>query len=147
MALKIGRKKSTFSKDVVKPNVFKKPFPFMVYDGDQTWPIVVVKDLKEAMKLPKTLRWCAVDKLGVYIGPEVNEILTTYTQDVYADKTTFKAYAKDLAEITPIREKNLALWRQKFLTMKIKYMRQEIDAMLSVLRDEIERLDKLWERA
>jgi len=148
MAIKIGQRKSKFSKSTVKPNKFRKPVPFMVYDGYEFWPILVVKDLKEAMRLPKTARWCATDKLGVYIGPEVNRILTTYAERVFFDKKLSEAMARETGKLfknRPTGDKEDDEWREKYEDVKVKFMRPEIDEMLPLIRKEIARLDALWE--
>ncbi len=145
MAIKIGKRRSKFQKDAVTPNVFDEAVPFMVYDGYQAWPILIVKDLKAAMKLPATARWCATDSLGVYIGPEVNEILTSYAEEMFFDKKTFAAFERDMKKFEHLHKTDFKAWREKHREMKVKHMRPEIDKMLPIVRKEIERLDKLWE--
>lgn len=145
MAIKIGKRKTRFSKDSVTPNVFREPVPFMVYDGYEYWPILAVKDLKAAMKLPETARWCATDKLGVYVGPEVNTILTHYAEEMFFDEKVFAAFSKDMAKFKDLHDKDFKAWRDKHIAMKVKHMRPEIDKMLPIVRKEIARLDKLWE--
>jgi hypothetical protein len=148
MAIKIGKTKSRFQKDAVTPNIFDKPVPFMVYDGYQAWPIIVVRDLKEAMRLPKTARWCATDKLGVYIGPEVNRILTTYAERVFFDKKLSEAMGRETGKLLknrPTGGKEYDEWRERYEAVKVKFMKPEIDEMLPLVRKEIARLDALWE--
>jgi hypothetical protein len=145
MALKIGKKKSRFKKDAVTPNVFDEPVPFMVYDGYESWPILVCKNLKEAMKLPETARWCATDNLGVYLDPEVNNILTSYAEEMFFDEKMHAAFQRDMEKIKHLHDKNFEQWRDKAMKLKIKHMSPEIDRMLPVVRAEIRRLDKLWE--
>lgn len=145
MAIKIGKRKSKFSKDDVTPNVFPDPVPFMVYDGYQSWPILVVENLEEAMKLPETARWCATDKLGVYVDPEVNEVLTNYATEVFFDEAVAAALARDCAEILPLHATDFEAWREKHIALKLKHARPEIDKMLPLVRAEVARLDALWE--
>jgi hypothetical protein len=145
MALKIGKKKRRFQKDAVTPNVFDEPVPFTVYDGYQAWPILVVDNLKEALKLPKTLRWCVTDQLGVYIGPEVNTILTGYSESLFFDEEVAAAFSKDLAGILPLHATNFVEWRDKKLALQVKHAGPEIKKMLLIVRKEVARLNALWE--
>lgn len=146
VAIKIGKRKTKFSKDDVTPNVFPEPVPFMVYDGYQSWPILVVKNLKEAMKLPKGNRWCATDSLGVYIGPEANSILTTYASRIYGTPL-YAAFNKELGKLgeRPKEPKAFEEWMERYEALKVKHMRGEIDEVLPIIRKEVARLDKLWE--
>jgi hypothetical protein len=151
MALKIGQTKTRF-KDPDKRDkyVFEEPKPFMVYDGYDEWPILVVKNLKEALKLPEKQRWCAFDKFGVYIGPEANEILISFCEGWAHDVKKSEKMSLDLAKLGKRPSSNVdpagdAAFMVKWRAIKIKHMRPEIDEMLPKVRAEVARLDKLWE--
>jgi hypothetical protein len=64
MALKVGSNRKTFSNGIKVPT----PTPFMVYDGYETWPLIVGTKAT-AKKLSKDFQWCAVDAQGIHNGP------------------------------------------------------------------------------
>jgi hypothetical protein len=148
MALKIGDHKSKIKREGEKTWVFPKPVPYMVYDGFESWPILVVASLKGALRLPKDKQWCAMDKCGVYIAPEVNHILTHHCSDIFGSPAydkMMKAMAKlKRPEHNPDDSTAYDAWMEKREAVKVKYMRPEIDRMLPKVRAEIHRLDKLW---
>jgi hypothetical protein len=144
MAIKVGSRKSRFSRDAVTPSTFKEPVPFMVYDGHQSWPILIVKNLKEAMALPEGCQWCSTDELGVYVGPEVNEILTSYAERAPRSKKERDAYWKDMEKIKKLHTSNFEAWYKKYVKIRVKYARPEIAKMLPLVRAEVARLDALW---
>jgi hypothetical protein len=150
MAIKVGERKTRFSKDDVEPNVFKEPVPFMVYDGYESWPILIVPSVKAAMRLPKKNRWCATDKYGVYVAPEVNHILTHFAEEAFFDPKLYEKMSKDWAKLgaRPDYNKDRAgyeTWMEKREAVKVKHTRPEVDKMLPLVRAEVKRLDKLWE--
>lgn len=68
IALQVGRRRRSFAKDVISPNVLAEPTPFITYDGYQNWPVIVSS---APTKLPKGHQWCSTDPLGLINGPDV----------------------------------------------------------------------------
>ncbi len=62
MALKISKTRSTFKDPKVG---FKKPVPYMIYDGIDHWPVLQ----QPLSKTPKKLHWCCVDRYGLKLDP------------------------------------------------------------------------------
>jgi hypothetical protein len=151
MAIKIGQRKTRFNKEAVEPNVFPKPVPFMVYDGYEHWPILIVKNAAEAKRIPIGARWCAMDKLGVYIGSSAQESLVSAAlEEMIFDRHAMKAFHKELATIGkwpekqgPEREKMM----RRYKAIKAKHARPVIRRVLPRMRREVERLDQLWRRS
>lgn len=144
MALKIGRQKKRFRKEEVTPNLLQAPVPYLVYDGDAEWPILVVGSQKEMRKLPKTLRWCAYDHLGMKIDPSrliKNVLFELEGVDVEA---VLNQASKDAGphHSEPV-EKHWA-WVDRHNRSIYRQCRKEMGKPLKILRDEILRLDQLW---
>lgn len=152
MALKVGDKKARFSKDEITPNVFKKPMPYMTYDGYAHWPIIVCASEKAALKLPDTQVWCAMDKYGLYISGHTSESLVNCACeelmfDPKYDKKFSAAFLKNGGPPQgPARtDKSFAAWRKKHLAIKARLSKPVIARVLPKMRDELKRLDKLWD--
>jgi hypothetical protein len=148
MALKIGKKASKFSEDEVTPATFPEPVPYMTYDGDAKWPILVFNTEDEAMAaLPKTQWWCSADRNGVYLGAQTSESILTATEELFFDRIRgpeLQAEVKALGR-KPSGGDAFIKWRDQRRDIRRKYAQPEIDKLLPVLQGEFERLTKLWD--
>jgi hypothetical protein len=139
MAIRIGQVKTKFAKDVVTPNVFKKPVPFIVYDGYESWPLIVITE-KQAAKLSKELQWCACDSLGLRSG-EHEMRYVEHTNGAFDPKISKKA----VAVVGPYPETgDRHAWRERYLKALFPYVKDEIETNVGLMRTEFKRLDKLW---
>lgn len=148
VALKIGRKRVRFSKDVIGPEPFAKPVPYLLYDSYEYWPILVMSE-KAALKLPEKRQWCAVDKFGCYLGAEIHESVVSAAFDlISSNDKRYKAYAKDANRFGPVPSESEArlAWLDKQRVVKAKHAKPEVERVLPVLRGELERLDRLWRK-
>ena len=154
IALKVGDKKTRFRKDDVEPNVFLEPVPYMIYDEFDSWPILVCKSERDAMKLPIKHRWCSTDEYGVYLSERTSESLVCAANegalfDVDREKAqkVQKAFTEELGalgEWPPYGSKEYQQRMEKYKRIRAKYARTEIKVMLPKVRGELKRLDKLW---
>ena len=148
MALKVGDRKRRFDKDTVDPPLFKKPVPFMVYDGYEFWPILVCQNEREALKLPKGQRWCSVDPYGVYISEKTSESIVTACEDLFLDKKLYAAFGNEVLKTigqAPEESEARSRWIKKNQAIRAKHCKPEIKRMLPKVRAELSRLDQLWE--
>jgi len=144
-AIQVGRRRSRFREDVVKPNEFDRPIPYLVTPED-TWPIWVTESIEEALSFPKSRHWCAYDSLGVYWSPEVNNVLVSACVfSIVDDPARSEAMNAELRERGG-REANedVNAWHTRRYEIQIRHNRDELDTQLSRIRTEVKRLDDLW---
>ncbi len=152
MAIQVGKRMTRFSTDVVALNVFKEPVPYILYDGYEPWPVLVVATDAEAEALPKDHRWLAVDKYCIKMGRERK---LGYTRDAlgpFFDKDLSKkwraaidAYGKKQGECPedgPAREE----WLLGYENTQAHVLRHEIARELKRMRTEMKRLDDMWQQ-
>lgn len=156
MAIQIGQRKARFSKDVVHDYKVTEAVPFIVYDGYESWPVFVVETAKEAMKLPKDVRWCAFDNLGMRVGEERynHEALHNAMYDNSAalreklPKSEVLTKEIEALGVIPANisadESTREVWRERRRLIRKRHMKLVVDATWKVLRTEMRRLDKLW---
>ena len=140
MALRVGTNRTTFS-DGIRT---KKPTPFMVYDGFETWPLLVGTTAKNA-RLPERLQWCAVDRQGTHNGPDaLADCVRQAVFEVPLPKDTLNRICKCLGAM-PL-EGNRSNWRATFKEelAQTPALQAHIDEKSGLLRAELDRLDHLW---
>lgn len=147
IALKVGPRKRRFSKDTIKPNVLDEPAPFMTYDGDDHWP-VIVRTVKEAAKLPKRQQWCATSPLGLPTGPRRFHRATSYALEAMLGEKelneVFKAIAADLEKSNYV---NLPGGQPRITVhenIRLKHLKPKVLEGFAQIRAEMKRLDQLW---
>jgi hypothetical protein len=146
MAIKVGKKRSRFTKEVVNPNLFTHPIPYMVYDGDEAWAIIVCATTDEAAKLPTSQQWCAVDSLGMTNGPKYKLELIYNSNDIFNSEIKNKINKDKTDTIGSCPEIGDRLeWHNKYKEICLKYVEPEINNNLKIIRDELIRLDNLWQ--
>jgi hypothetical protein len=136
MSLKVGTNRRKFSNGVI----LKEPTPFMVYDGHETWPLIVTSNAK--VWLPKKLQMFAIDPLGIPNGPNAFSSLIHLVE--FSLSKAFRKATKIVGPC-PVRGDRLA-WRDRLLQawLTVPEVRAGVDKGLDTMRAELERLDKLW---
>lgn len=136
MALTVGNRKyfPTWSRT--------KKFPFLVPDGEEPWPLIVATEA-QALKLREDRQWAAVDELGMRSLPPFD---ISITLDL-PEKKYQKFQAEVLRKIGPCpKEGDGFAWRHKYNQLLVKYAQPTYDWGVGLIRSELQRLDKLWER-
>ena len=147
MALQVGKLRGHYNKDVVFPNKFNPPVPYMTYDGYEHWPILVCDKEPKAMSLPTTARWCATDKYGIYLSERTSESLLHAAMDAHIGRPSYDRLRKEVIEKIghcPQEEKAKIKWLNAHKRIMTKHCQPEIHRMLRKVRKEIARLDQLW---
>lgn len=156
VALKVGRRRKSFSKDAVVPNVFPEPVPYITYDGYENWPVLVTTE-KGAARLPKRQRWCATDKYGVTCSPDRWEDCYHHAMEeccfgdkVNGAKKAMSAMNKEMARtdwqaLEDRGEITRRQWLDGIKAVGAKHMRPFMEKAFDEVREEMKRLDGLWE--
>lgn len=145
MAIRIGKRRSLFRKGSVTPNRFKKPVPFMVYDGYDCWPILVVSGDDQLAQIPSSARWCATDGLGMKAEPhrEITNVLFELQQ---VDVEGVLEKAGELVGPAPKdRGESHSDWVERRERAILDLCRKQFESARSVLSEEMKRLNRLWE--
>jgi hypothetical protein len=147
VAVKIGRKRLRFSREVLGSETISAPAPYLIYDSEEYWPIFVTT-FKEAVGLPQKLRQWSYDRLGCYHGPETSESVVQAAKEHYLwhNKARYEAFQKDVKTLGPKPDESVAhrAWLDKIDVLAAKHCKPEIERVLPILRAELERLDDLW---
>lgn len=149
MALQVGAVCSKFNKNSVNPNNFEFPVPFIIYDSYEKWPVLVCRSEREArQKWPKSLWWCIVDPLGVYLSEKTSEsIVSAVIETVILDdfrRAILDGEMEKLGKIPLPGSLDKTKWLSKRRVVLAKFYKPETRALLKKIRTEIRRLDKLW---
>jgi hypothetical protein len=130
MALKIGR--LTDSAKLDDEDVFfgGDPAPFILYDGDDRWP-VLNRPLKE---IPKRLHWCGTDRLGMRRDKKYSNLVD---EIMFKDQKLFwqlqEQATKEFGPPSPGRH-------DYFVKLCYPHLKEPIKQ----LRTAMERYEKLW---
>jgi len=161
MALKVGDRKTKMRVDVPDGGSvvhrFPEPTPYYIYDGEPDLnPLLVVTE-EQAAALPKDQCQWAIDEWGVRIGP------TAVDHRIGSCSGLFGVSRKGIiAEIGAVNHKEIIAeieaigsnppedksgeeaWWARRREIYLKYLKPEIDENVDLIRQEIQRLDKLW---
>ena len=158
VALKIGRQRTTFSKDVVVPNAFPKPVPYITYDGYENWPVLVTTE-RGASRLPKRQRWCATDEYGLSRSPDrwKDHCITAMEECHFGDEVKGIKKAMSALEKETVRTDWQALkdrgeitrrqWLDGIEAIRAKHMRPFMEKAFDDVRAEMKRLDSIWNKS
>lgn len=153
IALQVGRRRRSFAKDVITPNVLAEPTPFITYDGYQNWPVIVSTAPK---RLPKGQQWCSTDNLGLPNGPDVFKDYAHVAAEMASspDETpkTKAAWDRFMREVDKLdldeREANGKITRDQRLderrTLMAECFKPIMVETFSRMRTELQRLQDLW---
>jgi hypothetical protein len=134
MAIKVGDRKTKMLVDSEgKENVTHKflgPTPYYIYDGQKTLtPVLVVT---EEQAISPLSHW-SVDEWGVRIGTTAVELQIGSCIGLFEEE-----WAKIAREVSPGGA------REAYLKICLKYLKPKIDENLALIRQEVQRLDRLW---
>ena len=154
IALKVGRRRRTFSKDDITPNALPEPVPFITYDGYSNWPVIVSA---APSRLPKGQQWCSTDRYGLMNGPgRWKSYATSAAEDVLRpdakkevteawDKFKEGAAKKNWEAREKAGEITRSQWIDQHETLMAKCFKPLMVKAFGTMRDEMKRLDELWE--
>ena len=141
MALRAGINRRTFS-DGIR---IERSAPFMVYDGYETWPLLVCTR-SEAKLLPKQFQQYAVDKLGIHNGPGADGALVGFALfETLPYPKGASERAGERAGPYPENGDRFA-WRDRYnlALLEEPAIRANVDKGIGLIRAELTRLDDLW---
>lgn len=125
---------------------FPKWTTFIVYDGDEFWPVFTA-DSPPKQFSDRT--WMTYDHLGVSFGVVGDTTLIQAAMDVVLDDEKISAALKrEQAKIgtRPEDRSRVGAWFRKLSEIRFKLVEPEIRRTLPVVRAEIERLESLWSK-
>lgn len=150
MAIRAGRRRSSFAKDAVTPNRFPTPVPYMTYDGCQNWPIFVVSSARGLAAVPKSARWCATDELGMRSEPwrAISSVLFDLPK-VNISRALDRA-AKKAGPLPPKGDRGSDMtkhraWHERHQQALYEICKSGYEEGARRMRDELSRLDRLWQ--
>jgi hypothetical protein len=126
MTLRIGCSRKSFKDPKAK---FEKPVPYIIYDVDDGWPLLV----QPLDKTPKNLRWCCVDELGITLRPPLDFEIHVES------KIRQEAHAK--------AEKKFGGPGQETHDYLLELLAPQIWGLVQPMREELKRLDRRWQES
>lgn len=144
MALKVGSLRKKFPG--VVPKETSKPVPFMVYDGYESWPILLVETPAQLKKLPEDRRWCAYTPLGMYADKAryvEGELVVELADDF---NRMFQEVHDKIGPRSPAGagRKAHAAWIKKRHRLMLPHCRKKLREALKPFQAEMQRLEDLW---
>lgn len=134
MALRAGHRLTKFSGEEFP--TYPKAVPYTVYDGCEKWPLLLDSDPELKGLGPD---WCRVDNYGFQT---VETVLAERLFGVFCIYMQLEGWSERLNS-KPLNSKPLGLEHQTpFL---LEHYKEEVAAFLEPIREEIRRLDTLWE--
>jgi hypothetical protein len=149
MAIKVGERKDRMLVDEDEEGVvmheFPEPIPYYIYDGGSILTPILVVTEEQAATLPKDQQQWAVDELGVRIGPTVVDQQIGSCSGMLGELgITLMEETRVLGSPPPEGDPDEEAWWSKRRAIYLKYLKPEIDKSIALIRQEIQRLDKLW---
>jgi hypothetical protein len=148
MAIKVGdrKKQMLIDESGAGPVIhqFSEPTPYYLYDGEPMLnPILVVTE-KQAVDLPKDQCQLAIDEWGVRIGPTATYHRIGSCTGLIEHGASILEETKALGEHPIEGTAEEEEWWEKRQEIYLKYLKDEMDENVKLIRQEIQRLDKLW---
>lgn len=149
MAIKVGDREDQMliegtGSDIVV-HQFTDPTPYYIYDGEEYLNPVLVVTEGQAATLPKDQSKWSVDEWGVRIGPTAVDNRIGSCIGLHGEhRQAILEETKALGEHPPEGEVEKEAWWAKRREIYLKYLKPEIDENVSLIRQEIQRLDRLW---
>lgn len=154
MALKVGdRKKQMVVDKTDKGSIihsFSNPTPYYIYDGEETLnPIIVVEG--QELTLSEGQQFWAVDEWGIRVGPTAVDSHICSCTELIGELMLGNQgpdFRKETEAIRGTRppegEANKKVWFAKRREIYLKYLAEEINKNIGLIRQEVQRLDQLW---
>ena len=141
MAIRVGKTKAAFPKLSPKVPPFPEPVPYIIYDGDDPWPVLVGTTEENVKRDPKTW-WCCSDIYGVHNGPKAHLDLVRNVMMEF-----FKEFGAAQEKVGPWPDERTDLHDEKIRAELLKNPKvgASIEGHLKPIRDELARLAKLWD--
>lgn len=142
MALKVAKTRRVFKNPKI---TFDGPVPFMIYDGCDSWPVLV----KSLSAVPKEIRWCCVDRYGMKLDiSQVEDYVFELPDEGAFEKAQRKACKKHgiNPDNWPLREDEPEGVRWKIHDTRLRLLWPEVKKVLAPMRAEMRRLDQAWAR-
>lgn len=151
MAIKVGDRKPVMNTDEgekgpTEPVTFPEPIPYYKYDCDSYFtPILIATEEQEAA-LPEKHRHWAVDEWGVRVGPTGIDHQIGSCSGMFSNPTgaSILAESKMLGPAPKEDGEEREAWMVKHRQVYLKYLKDEINENIALIRQEIQRLDQLW---
>jgi hypothetical protein len=147
MAIKIGKRRCSFKGDE-KSLKIAQPAPFIVYDGSEFWPILIVNSIEDISKLPKEWKWCAADALGLRSDPSRYMFFVWLEAEESLGPLKLAKYMVDQLKIKrpkPGSGDTFDQFVEKRNRLQYNYAKDHVTHWDGIIRKEIERLDALWQ--
>jgi hypothetical protein len=149
MALKVGDRKKRMVVDETDNGYmihqFSEPTPYYIYDGEPVLnPLLVVTE-DQAIAFPKNLCQWAIDEWGVRVGPTaVYSRIGSCSGLIGEHRAAINEELKAIGSHPPEDKAGEEEWFGKRLEVYLKYLSNEMDENVNLIRQEIQRLDRLW---
>lgn len=136
MALKVAKTRRTFDDPEV---IFEKPVPYVVYDGCDSWPVLV----KPLSAVPKIIRWCCVDRYGMKLSITQAD---DYVFELLPDVKAFEEAHQKACEKHGVKPNSLISFvtRERIRDTRLRLLWPEVKKGLAPMRAEMKRLDQAW---
>lgn len=148
MAIKVGDRKTKMLIDDDEGAVvheFSEPTPYYIYDGEKALNPILVTTEEQASTFPTSQRNWTVDEWGVRVGPTAaNHRIGSCTGLFGEQAVVMNQELKAIGENPPEDKDGEAAWWAKRQEIYLKYLGGEINENIALIRQEIQRLDKLW---
>lgn len=122
----------------------KGDFLFYGYDAEDLPSVVIVVDTKKDVEaLPKEMRQWAVDKFGIRLSEDasVSMLSSCLSNSIFDPKEGLRI---ELEALGPNAEGDHDRWWAQFHEICLRHLKPEIDKNVELIREEIQRLDRLW---
>jgi hypothetical protein len=143
VALQVGTTRWVFKDPKIS---FKDPVPFMSYDGDENWPVL----LQPLSSVPKHVRWCCVDRYGMKLDKtRYEEFVMDWILDPegkFWAATHEEACRKHAVPNDPLAPVDNRV-RQKIINTRMTLLWPHIKEVVAPIRTEMKRLDRAWAKS
>jgi len=156
VALKVGRQRRRFNRDIIKPGLLTNPVPYTTYDGFMHWPILVTGTPE---KLPPLQQCWATDQYGFLNGPQLfhdyasvmfSEVCVTNPKNASAlFLSSHEGYQKAFQE-TRLDERRKSdditfrQWHDEHTELVVESFKPLMVETFDTMRSELRRLDQVW---
>lgn len=133
VAIRFGDRRRKFKLDSGSVS-FPGPVPFMVYDGYEAWPLLVVDSKQDTLTVPEDHRWCCCDRFGARLS-----------EDHYADALMEGLFSLSEEQLAQYEQERTALKgdRQQPAALLQRHTGGQLERNVRLIREEFQRLESL----